>query len=374
MKRGKVPRSGTAARAARLRVRSEATKEQKSLRRLFFSGFETITSGQKAVALVNNRGKRKHMLKKALLFLLIILFSATQAYAASPGTSIYPFLRISPSARDSAMGEIGSLSASGSPESNPAVMPWEEQNEISLNYMAYFQQTNYSYLNYMAHLKDSMACNFSLGYLGVGGLTRTVADTSFEGFSESGNFGFYDALANIGFGHKVSDYFSYGISAKYIQENIDSNIDSGPMVSLGGYFSNLPDRWKIGFGVFNVGPQVEGYDLPSGGYVGVGKQLSPSILGECEVVRYLDTVTQAKIGFEFFPLKTIALRCGYNYPITNNDLGNFPVNITAGIGLNLGNFSFDYAWVPYGDLGQTHRFSLIKKFGTRHKIKTQMKR
>jgi len=297
------------------------------------------------------------------LFLLL-----TQTYAASPGTTIFPFLKISPSARDSAMGEISSLSASGSPESNPAVLPWQEQNEISLNYMAYFQDTNYSYLNYLGHMKDSMAYNVSLGYLGVGGLTRTVADSSTQGFSETGSFNFSDMLANLGFGQKVSEYFSYGVSAKYVQESIDSNANSGYMLSLGGYFSNLPNSWRIGFGVFNLGPQVKGYNLPSGVYGGVAKQLTPAILAEAEVVGYLDTVTEAKVGFEFVPAKAIILRAGYNYPLSDNDLGNFPVNITAGLGLNLGNFSLDYAWVPYGDLGQTHRLSLTKKFGARHII------
>ena len=302
--------------------------------------------------------------KLALLFLMLFLLSG-QIYASSPGTSIFPFLKITPSARDSAMGEVSSLSGSGSPESNPSVLPWLEQDDLSLSQIIYLQETNYSYLNYFHLMNKSMAFNGSLGYLGMGGLTKTVADnSSAEGYTENGSFGYYDALVNLGFGHKVSDYFSYGVSAKFVQESIDSNADSGEMLSLGGYLGNMPDHFLLGFGVFNIGPKIKGYDLPSGAYAGVGKYFSPRVFCEGEIVAYLDTVTEARAGFEFTLSRVIKLRAGCNYPLADNGLGSFPlVDLTAGLGFNMGQFSFDYAWVPYGDLGQTHRFTLTKKFG-----------
>ena len=44
---------------------------------------------------------------------------------------------------------------------------------------------------------------------------------------------------------------------------------------------------------------------------------------------------------------------------TNQDIGE---GITAGIGLKMGKTSIDYAYVPYGDLGDTHRISLGMRF------------
>jgi len=268
------------------------------------------------------------------------------------------------------MGGLSSLSASGSPESNPAVMPWLSHDEVSFSQVLYLQETNYSYLNFSHLFKNSLAFNVSLGYLGIGGLERTVADSSFEGFSETGNFSYYDALAGFGFGDRVSDDFSYGVSAKYVRENIDTNAVSGAMISLGGYFGHMPEHFQFGFGVFNIGQAVNGFNLPSGAYVGLGKYFSPKFFSGGEIVAYLDTTAEARAGFELDLSKAIKLRAGCRYPLQDNGLGNFPfVDLTAGLGLNIGKFVLDYAWVPYGDLGQTHRLSLIKRFGpTRSRI------
>ncbi|MCX5781973.1 MAG: PorV/PorQ family protein [Elusimicrobia bacterium] len=307
------------------------------------------------------------MFRKIAVLLIIFLLGACNLSASSGGTSIFPFLKICPSARDSGMGEMVSFSASGSPQSNPAVLPWSEQNEISLNHIIYFQETNYSYLNYNHLFKDSMAFNASLGYVGIGGLTKTVADSSFEGFSESGNFDYYDMLGSIGFGHRISRNFSYGVTARYVQEKIDTSSNSGAMMSFGGYFCDLPQEWEIGFGVFNLGPKVKEFELPGGAYAGVGRYFLPNIFAGVEVVSYLDSVSEAKAGMEFILTKAVTLRAGYRHPFDSNKLGDFPlVNVTAGLGFNFGEFTFDYAWVPYGDLGQTHRFGLLKKFGSKH--------
>ena len=44
---------------------------------------------------------------------------------------------------------------------------------------------------------------------------------------------------------------------------------------------------------------------------------------------------------------------------TNQDIGQ---GLTAGIGYKFGRICLDYAYVPYGDLGDTHRISLGMKF------------
>jgi hypothetical protein len=38
--------------------------------------------------------------------------------------------------------------------------------------------------------------------------------------------------------------------------------------------------------------------------------------------------------------------------------------VAAGVGLRLWGQDFDYAWVPFGDLGTTQYFSLVLRFGS----------
>jgi hypothetical protein len=73
-------------------------------------------------------------------------------------------------------------------------------------------------------------------------------------------------------------------------------------------------------------------------------------------------------GIEYYLFDVIALRVGYKSEVSNNKLGKFkniPEGLTTGLGIRLGNIQFDYAYVPYGDLGNTHRISLLIRFGKR---------
>ena len=72
-------------------------------------------------------------------------------------------------------------------------------------------------------------------------------------------------------------------------------------------------------------------------------------------------------GMEFWVGNVIALRAGYK---SHNDIGS---GVTAGIGLSIKEFdysfmpikeiAFNYAYVPYGDLGNNQQVSLILKMG-----------
>jgi tetratricopeptide (TPR) repeat protein len=62
-------------------------------------------------------------------------------------------------------------------------------------------------------------------------------------------------------------------------------------------------------------------------------------------------------GAETVFAKALAVRAGFS---KRNDAG---VGVTAGLGWTLGGLSIDYAIVPYGDLGLTHRISATVRWG-----------
>jgi hypothetical protein len=53
-----------------------------------------------------------------------------------------------------------------------------------------------------------------------------------------------------------------------------------------------------------------------------------------------------------------AVRAGYKYNSAMSTLGPL-AGLTLGGGFRYNIFSIDYAFVPYGDLGYTHRISMI---------------
>src|SRR5262249_35155065 len=67
------------------------------------------------------------------------------------------------------------------------------------------------------------------------------------------------------------------------------------------------------------------------------------------------------VGVEWRPLELIALRAGYRTD-TTKELSAM-AGLTTGIGVTAWGQELAYAWVPYGDLGNTQYFSLLVRFG-----------
>jgi hypothetical protein len=288
------------------------------------------------------------------------------AYPSSSGTSIFSFLKINPSARIAGMGEIDSDINSQSSLVNPAILPWLEGRELSLQHLVYLADTSYSQVAYFQPLDRYSAFNASLGYLGAGSFTRTVADSSAAGFAEVGSFSASDMLLTAGYGRRLSTEFAYGAAIKVARESIDGHDTAGVMLSLtgfyyplGGLYHPLNEDWQIGFGVFNLGPQVGDFDVPLGAFVSIGKHLNPQFFLGGELVGYLDQVGEARAGFEYDITDALFVRAGYDHLLKEQELGDFPwVNLTGGLGFRFHQFTVDYAWAPYGDLGTTHRISV----------------
>ena len=55
-----------------------------------------------------------------------------------------------------------------------------------------------------------------------------------------------------------------------------------------------------------------------------------------------------------------SLRSGYR---TDSDVNGLK-GVAAGGGLTFGRVSFDFAWVPFGELGNTYRYAIHIKFGS----------
>jgi hypothetical protein len=233
-----------------------------------------------------------------------------------------------------------------------------------MQYIKYLLDTNYSVMSFVTPVSDIETMNFSAGYLGTTGLARTVYDqNAAAGYSEQGDFGYSDIVINAGYGRKVGRDWTAGAAVKYAQQSIDGNVESGAMLSAGGFYRPWGSEWQFSFGLINIGPSIKDFTLPSGFYAGASKRLYPYLNWGIEGVAYSDTVTELKTGLEYNISNVFFIRGGYRHQLEEQNLGALPwVDLSGGIGLALSSFTFDYAWVPYGDFSQTHRITLGYKF------------
>ncbi|HBE88275.1 MAG TPA: hypothetical protein DDW67_03950, partial [Elusimicrobia bacterium] len=76
----------------------------------------------------------------------------------------------------------------------------------------------------------------------------------------------------------------------------------------------------------------------------------------------VDNYPSAMLGAEYPVAGGFTLRSGYRYRLHGNELGAWS-GFSAGAGFRLEKVSFDYAYSPAGDLGDSHRFSVDFRFG-----------
>src|SRR5581483_5907665 len=114
----------------------------------------------------------------------------------------------------------------------------------------------------------------------------------------------------------------------------------------------------------------EGDSLPLAFHVGGAYQINPQWLVSAEGVYPKTGLAAFHAGIEWHPLDLLAIRTGYR---TDTVKGLSPLaGYTLGMGLNVWGQELSYAWVPYGDLGSTHYFSLLMRFGEAEKAKRKL--
>lgn len=86
------------------------------------------------------------------------------------------------------------------------------------------------------------------------------------------------------------------------------------------------------------------------------KLLDERLLMALDANKPIDNNVHLRLGLEYWLIDVFALRVGYR---TDLDIGS---GFCGGIGLKLMNYQIDYGFVPYSELGDTHRISLSMEF------------
>lgn len=274
------------------------------------------------------------------------------------GTSGLTFLKLGAGAR--AIGLGGAYTAVGGDASsiywNPAGTVDVENIDIVLMHAEWFEGIRYEYLGGVRS-DGEQAFGVAMTGLYMDDLERREGPTA----EPIGHFGVFDfALAGT-YGRMVTEYLDIGVGAKYLFEKIDDETTGGLAVDLGAQYMipGLPGV-TAGAAVQNIGPRMkfieEEFDLPLTYRVGAALEapvdaFKGELLITGDAVIPNDGDTKYHFGLEFEFLEVLALRFGYRTGWDNQ-------NVAMGMGANIRNFSFDYAYVPfYSDLGDTHRLS-----------------
>ncbi len=244
-----------------------------------------------------------------------------------------------------------------------------------------------------------------LGQFGILGVNATFLSmdemevttvTAPEGTGEMFSAGSY--AFGLLYARKLTDRFSIGFNAKYIQERIYHSSAQGVAFDIGTLFDTQLQGLRIGMSISNYGTkmrmggrdmliqtdidankhgnneninanlQTDAYDLPLLFRVGVSIDVlkglyDSNLILSVDALHPNDNVESVNVGAEYTFGKMMSLRCGYQRLFERNS----EEGLCFGGGVNckvLGQtmIHLDYAWGDFGVLKEIQKFSMGMSF------------
>lgn len=295
--------------------------------------------------------------------------------SSTKGTSGAQFLEIAPGARATALGSAfgGIADDVESVYYNPAGLGQLRRPEVTGMHDAVFQGLQYDFLAAAAPLltwSREQRDKSSDGVLGVAVYSLSIPDIQGRGLVETDapvdTFNASDMAYALSYGLRPGGgNFSVGATIKSVQQTIDSTRGSAVAFDAGGLYRG--DRLSLGAGVRDAGRPVQfgtaADPLPTMGYLGVGYQLSVDWLLAAELDAPRDGPAAFAGGLEYRTLvsRRLAASARFGYNSGDTDAGSF-AGAAMGVGLSYGSLQFDFAFVPFGVLGNSYQYSLGLRF------------
>ena len=299
----------------------------------------------------------------------LLTFSAASfaAFAADDkGTSTGQFLKLGAGARAEGLGEAYSAAADDASAVywNPAAL--SQVGDVSATFMhaALLADISYEYLGYGQRLGNSGVLGLGVQYLSM----PVFHETDQSGFETGAGFSPGDMGVTLAYSFPLGEKYSAGVSGKYIRSKIDKTASTFAS-DLGILARPFGNDLRLSFVVQNLGGSLKfeqkSDPLPLNVKAGGSLPVAKDWLVNLDVNFPRDNRVYAALGTEY-RLKYdedsgFAGRLGFNTR-TLGDIGGFS-GISAGAGIDHKQFRLDYAFLPFGALGMTHRISVTVGFG-----------
>lgn len=304
-------------------------------------------------------------LTRLLWVSLSLVLTMTSGAFATSGANTANFLKIGVGARGAAMGEAQTAVSEDVTASywNPAALSQLRFQELSLMHYDLVENVRYQQANYGFPTENKGSFAFGINRLDYG---------SIQGYDNAalptGSLDASSLLLTAGWGKRLWEEtpLSVGASLKYLNSDLAGYSASAPMLDAGLHYSFDSGRLrglKLAAALRNFGSDVQydqqGSDLPQQMILGAGlSALGGNLILAADAIQTKNEDSRLALGLEYRVFEMLRLRVGYNG--ISDFVGN---GITYGMGLNFRLWNLDYAYVPFGDLGNTNRISVGVRFG-----------
>ncbi len=315
---------------------------------------------------------------------IVSLLSCSSFLFSQVGTNVYPFLNTPVSARQAALGGDAvsvrdyDVAFSGT---NPGLMNLEQDKMVSLNYASYLAGTNYGTLSYVRDLSEGHLIGFNAKYMDYGNMPRTD-----ESAVTNGAFSAMDASIGASYAYQFDEDFTIGGGVNFVTSKIDNYTSMAVVGTAGVTYHNAQSNETVALVFRNFGYQFKPYngvretvafrvDL---GYTRIlddfplAFTITAHDLQQYDISQDYDNNGQPisklrkiadhfSFGAELFPGQSFNVRLGYNVKRGNElaviDQRSF-AGLSAGFGIKISYFKFDYAHVRYHNSANLNMFGI----------------
>lgn len=176
------------------------------------------------------------------------------------------------------------------------------------------------------------------------------------GFSIYGFDLYKETKINIGYGRKISNNFSAGMTAVYHHLSINNYGSKGVLIFNLGAIAKLNDKIGFGFVIENISRSTlanESNQIPSVLWLGTDLNLLKEFSFTAAIRKEIGFNPSLRLGTEYAILDFLKLRIG---------VSNEPNTYSGGLGILYDFIQADYAISSHTDLGLTHQFGIIIRF------------
>lgn len=193
---------------------------------------------------------------RSIITLLFIVVSAA-GQAQIGGRSAFSFIALQPNARIAALGGTAISIVDNDMNlaiQNPSMLRKEMDNQITYNHVFLFESIGSGFVGFTKHYDSIGTFTAGIQYINYGDFKRTTPNGDVIGSFNAGEY-----CMNIGYGKKLSDYFSVGGQVKLIYSSLADYTALGLAIDGGMTYNNEKRLFAIAATANNIGQQFKGY-------------------------------------------------------------------------------------------------------------------
>ncbi len=292
----------------------------------------------------------------ALLTIAGLLLASLPLSGGEPGSAGAAFLKLGVDGRAIGMGEAHTALTDNANALywNPAGLAGLRGPQLAFMHNFHFLEMHHDYLGLAS----------PVGYGSVGLAAYYWTSGTIMGMDEkalpTSEFSAWDLAIGLYYAHELGRLLSAGGGLKAIIERNEEEGGSALAADIGLLLKPPLTGLSVGMTVQNLGTKLKlvenGYSLPLTLRFGMAWKIpATGLVLATDLSIANDERPKIAAGGEYWIAQLFAVRAGYK---SGSDLGAL-AGLRAGCGFEFQKVGLDYAFAPYGELGNSHRMSLL---------------